>query len=196
MQKPPRGGGDPPSPFSPPPDIFSWFLDQRVMCLMHPPEWKAGCEPVFSTWILDRQYFKNSPKVCTRSLSLNPKDAKNPWCGRGCPSHLFLVFSRFLYWHVMCLMHPIEYKAGSVPEFSSNCIFFLNLDRQYWKIHQKHATDHLVWTLKMQTLLGVGGGHPLLHIIFRIPRSTRDVPYASIWVYSMQWNCIFFLNFG
>jgi len=30
-------------------NTFSGFLERRVMCVMHPLEYKAGCETVFSS---------------------------------------------------------------------------------------------------------------------------------------------------
>ena len=56
----------------------------------------------------DRQYFKNSPKVCTRLLILNSKNAKCPWCGRGYPSHT-LPHCAYSSRAVLCaLMHPLQ----------------------------------------------------------------------------------------
>ena len=47
-------------------------------------------------------------------------------------------------------------------------------------IHLKYAPDRLLWTLKMQKVPGVGGGHPSPPNIFRIPLPTCDVPNTSI----------------
>ena len=37
----------------------------------------------------------NAPKVCTRSLTLNPQNAKTPWWGRGIPSPTPSPFNSF-----------------------------------------------------------------------------------------------------
>ena len=126
-----------------------------IKCVFSPP-W-LGVEV--------RLYFPNSTKVCTTSLSLNFKMQKLPGVGGGDP------LPGFLDRRVMCLMHPRKKKAS--------CELYFLL--KFWIdstsiIHQKYSQDCLFWTLKMQKLPGVGGGHsPSTYF----PDSSPDVWCAS-----------------
>ena len=65
---------------------------------------------------------------------------------------------------VMCLKHLSIKRAVELH-------FLL----KFWidsasKIHQKYVPDRLFWTLKMQKIHDVGGGHPLPHPLHIFPR--------------------------
>ena len=82
MQKLPGvGGGDP----LPHPQLFSGFLDRRVMCLMHPRKKKASCELYFLLKFWIDSISKIHQKYAPDRLFWTLKNAKVSWCWRGIP---------------------------------------------------------------------------------------------------------------